>query len=160
MVWADLVTRTNKPTMLFPTSKVANRTWPATYWVELAWLLKERGEHPMIFVLEKDEKWNTAPNYAFGFDINHLAALMLRCKRVICNDSMAAHLAGNMNAKATVLAGPTNHNIFSHCPSVRVMHSKRYDCSPCCYKEPFRGSCDLGCHALYGLFPADVLAAL
>jgi len=154
--WAGLTTqRTPKPIILFPFSKVKSRQWPLNYWVDLAWRLKEKGENPVIFVPEKNDKLNRAPNYCHGYSLTYIAAFMMKAKLVVANDSLPAHMGGTLNVKTLVLAGPTNKNVFHHCPSVEVIHGNM-NCSPCCFRNPFRAPCDLGCFALYSLGVEEV----
>lgn len=157
--WAEVAIRRHpKPIMLFPRGNQLNRQWPANYWLDLAWKLKTEGYNPMIMLETKDDQtFKQAPSVWQGYTFELLAALMRRALLVVGNDSFPAHLAGTLGVPTLVLAGPTTPPVYDHCPSVEMMMSHRTPCVGCCYAENFRASCDLGCHALYALFPDEVL---
>lgn len=158
MEWALTVTRRHKsPIMLFPKSNVKSREWPANYWIELAWKLKGEGEYPIIMLPEADRVFKNTPSVWHGYSFEMLSALMMMAKLVVSNDSFPAHLAGTLDVPTLVLAGPTTKYVFSHMPSVETIASKRMDCVGCCFHSPFRAACDVGCLALYSMFPDDVL---
>lgn len=143
--------------MLFPLSKVVSRIWPANYWIDLAWKLKDKGVHVFTYLPEPNKQFRDMPNLWTGFDFQRIAALMQQAKLVIGNDSFPAHLSSTIGTKTLVMGGPTNGSVYEHYgETTEIVKTKRVPCVGCCFKPPFRQACHEGCFALYGLFPDDV----
>ena len=144
-----------EPILLFPLSKKPCRTWPATYWIDLAWRLRHRGELPMIFLPTQSNDFLAAPFYCHGFSITYLAAMMRLGKCVIGCDSMPAHLAATIGAKTYVLAGPSGDGIYRHAKVTMIRAP--IDCSPCHFRKGWKKGCSAGCEGLFKLSVESVL---
>lgn len=145
--------------LLFPQTLWDSRAWPACYWVELAWRLKERNVNAVVMLADEDKRFTNTPHYLWGFELNKVAALMSTAKLVISNDSGPAHLSGTMRVPTVVTCGPTRSAcVFGHIPDVIPLTTNEEPlCAGCHFKAPFRAACDQGCQALYALKPHVVL---
>lgn len=145
------------PVLLFPQTAWLPREWPASYWVDVAWRLKEAGRPVMVLLTNKDERFTNTPSYWWGLPFGRVAALMERAAVVVGNDSFPAHLAGAIGVRTIALMGPTRPTVFAHAPVVECLASDRIECTGCHFAAPFRAACDQGCLSLFRLFPEDVL---
>lgn len=142
--------------LLFPQVVWKTREWPASYWVDLAWKLKENGVRAVMMLLGEDPRYKNVPAWQWNTPLPQLAALMRHAALVIGNDSFPVHLAGTVGVPTLALMGPTRASIFAHMPDVECLSSS-LDCTGCHFQPPFRAACDQGCMSLYRLFPGDVL---
>jgi len=145
--------------LLFPQTLWQSRAWPACYWVELAWRLKERNVAALTLLANEDKQFTNTPHFMWGFNLNQIAALMSLAKIVVGNDSGPAHLAGTIGVPTIVTCGPTRSAcVFGHIPEVIPLTNDEPPlCAGCHFKAPFRPACDQGCQALYALKPHTVL---
>lgn len=145
--------------LLFPQTLWESRSWPAAYWVELAWRLHERNVPNIVMLANEDKRFTNTPRYLWGYDLRKVAALMSVSTMVIGNDSGPAHLSGTIGIPTVVTCGPTrNACVFGHIPEViAVVNDEPPLCAGCHFKAPFRAACDQGCQALYALKPHVVL---
>jgi ADP-heptose:LPS heptosyltransferase len=146
-----------KLVLLFPQSLWKTREWPANYWVDLSWKLKQAGASVLVLIQNEDTRFQNTPLFQWNTPIPRLAALMQRAALVIGNDSFPAHLAGTVGTPTIALLGPTRPTVFAHMSNVDCLASGRIDCTGCHFQAPFRAACDQGCMSLYRLFPDDVL---
>jgi hypothetical protein len=148
--------------LLFPQTYWDSRSWPACYWVELAWRLKERNVSPVVMMVNEDKRFTNTPHYFWGFDIAKVAALMSVSKLVVGNDSGPAHLSGTIGIPTIITVGPTRPEcVFGHIPEIIALKSEETpDCAGCHFQPPFRAACDQGCQALYALKPHVVLGRI
>jgi ADP-heptose:LPS heptosyltransferase len=142
--------------LLFPQVVWKTREWPASYWVELAWNLKENGCAVHVLFAGEDARFKNTPSFQWNAPFRQIAALMRHAALVIGNDSFPVHLAGTVGVPTLALMGPTRSTVFSHMPEVECLSSS-LDCTGCHFQPPFRAACDQGCMSLYRLFPEDVL---
>jgi hypothetical protein len=143
--------------LLFPQAVWKPREWPANYWVDLAWKLREAGAAVLVLMQGDDARFHNTPVYQWGTPLPQVAALMRRAALVIGNDSFPVHLAGTVGVPTLALMGPTLPTVFAHTPDVECLASAAIDCTGCHFRAPFRAACDQGCLSLYRLFPDDVL---
>jgi hypothetical protein len=143
--------------LLFPQAVWRPREWPANYWVDLAWKLKQAGVAVHILMQPNDPRFHNTPTYRWGTPLPRVAALMRRAALVVGNDSFPAHLAGTVGVPTLALMGPTTASVFAHTPDVECLSSSGLECTGCHFRPPFRAACDQGCMSLYRLFPDDVL---
>jgi ADP-heptose:LPS heptosyltransferase len=143
--------------LLFPQAVWKPREWPASYWVDLAWKLKEAGASVQMLLVNEDPRFANTPAFRWNTSIPKIAALMKHAALVIGNDSFPVHLAGTVGVPTLALMGPTKPTVFAHMPEVECLASTAIDCTGCHFQAPFRAACDQGCMSLYRLFPEDVL---
>jgi hypothetical protein len=143
--------------MLFPQVAWRTREWPANYWVDLAWKLKDHGVGTIIALHERDQRFENTPYFIWGYDYQSLAALIRKAAVVVGNDSFPVHFAGTLGVPSVALMGPTRATVFAHIPEVLCISSSGLDCTGCHFGAPFRPACDQGCMSLYRLFPDDLL---
>jgi hypothetical protein len=145
--------------LLFSQTLWKARAWPACYWVDLAWRLKERNVSAIVVLADKDEQFTNTPRFFWGLSITKVAALMSLAKLVVGNDSGPVHLSGTMGVRSIVTCGPTRSTcVFGHIPEVIALASDEPpNCAGCHFLAPFRAACDQGCQALYALKPHVVL---
>lgn len=160
--WADQTRRElggDELVLLFPQALFQARTWPAAYWIDLAWRLKEQNFAPIVMLAAEDKRFANTPRYAWGYSVNHMAALMSVSKLVVANDSGPAHLAGTIGAPTIAILGPTRAEcVFAHLPEVIAIASDASPgCAGCYFAAPYRAACDQGCQMLYALKPDAVL---
>ena len=157
-VWAAKVAKElgSPLVLLFPQVVWKTREWPANYWVELAWNLKENGCAVHVMFVGDDARFKNTPSFQWNTPFRQIAALMRHAALVIGNDSFPVHLAGTVGVPTLALMGPTRSTVFSHMPEVERLSSS-LDCTGCHFQPPFRAACDQGCMSLYRLFPGDVL---
>lgn len=156
--WADQRLRElgHPLVLLFPQTAWRTREWPASYWVDVAWKLKERGVPVLLLMAPKDDRFTNTPLFWWGLSIEQTAALIQRAALVVGNDSFPAHLAGALGVPTLALLGPTRPTVFAHAPAVECLTST-LDCTGCHFGTPFRAACDQGCLSLFRLFPEDIV---
>lgn len=149
----------NDLVLLFPQTLWESRSWPAAYWVELAWRLKERSVPAIVMLANEDKRYTNTPRFLWGFDLRKVAALMSVARLVVGSDSGPAHLAGTIGVPTIVTSGPTRSAcVFGHIPEIIALTNDEAPlCAGCHFKAPFRAACDQGCQALYALKPHQVL---
>lgn len=144
--------------VLCPHTHFKTREWPAAYWMDLNWQLRERN-CDVVWMLEHDDRQyvNRGPSVAyFGNSMRDCAKLLNSAAIVIGNDSMPAHLGGTIGRPTLAMMGPTHRNVFAHVSDVLPMHSEAVDCVGCHFGRPFRVACDMMCAGLATLLPGDV----
>jgi hypothetical protein len=160
--WAEkTVNEVGKPlVVLFPQSAWRTREWPANYWIDLAWKLRDHGIATITSLQDQDRNFANTPYYIWGFSFQSLAALIRKAVIVVGNDSFPAHLSGTLGVPTMALLGPTRATVFAHIPEVMCLSSTGLECTGCHFGAPFRPACDQGCMSLYRLFPDDLLRLL
>ncbi len=146
--------------VLFPQTAWRTREWPVSYWIDLAWKLKDHGIATIVSLHNQDQRFANTPYYIWGFSFPSLAALILKAAVVVGNDSFPAHFSGTLGVPTFALMGPTRATVFAHIPEVECLSSSRLECTGCHFGAPFRPACDQGCMSLYRLFPDDLLRLL
>ncbi|MDR3721806.1 MAG: glycosyltransferase family 9 protein [Candidatus Acidoferrales bacterium] len=141
--------------LVFPQGHWTPRVWPRNYYVELCHRLKRHGCNVAVVLTEPDAAFSQFRTIA-GQSLLFVAAMMQRAELVIGNDSGPAHLAGTLGRPVLAIHGPTTERIFAHLPEVTCLRKRALDCAGCHCLEPFRASCELGCHELYRTFPETV----
>lgn len=161
LAWAAQVKErfSNDLVLLFPQASTNVRAWPPAYWVDLAWMLKQRNVAAVTMLANEDERFKATPDFYWSVDLEKLTALIRLASLVVANDSGPAHLAGTMRVPTIVTAGPTRRScVYGHIPEVMVLTSDEAPrCAGCHFMAPYRAACDLGCQALYSLQPHVVL---
>lgn len=142
--------------LLFPEVEWVPREWPASYWVDLAWMLHQSNYDVRIFTKRENPKFSNTPRFFYEQDIINVAALMKEASVVVGNDSGPVNLSGTLNVPTLALCGPTTSSCFSHLPTVEVLAST-YHCTGCYFGEPFRPACDQGCKSLFMLDAKTVM---
>ena len=146
--------------LLFPQTDFFMRAWPAVYWIELSWLLKDRGIPVAVLLRDEDSLYtNNVPSLFVGCSLMKVAALMRMAAMVVGNDSGPAHLAGTIGVPVLALVGSSRpFCAFGHIPDVIPLSSgEPPGCAGCQYGPPYRAACDLACQSLYSLWPRVVL---
>ena len=141
--------------LLFPECAWPVRTWPRSYWHELARLLKEAGVDFAIVTEKRAEEFG-AYRCIYGQSLAFIAGAIQQAQLVVGNDSGPAHLAGTIGTRTLVIHGPTTERIFAHIPEVTSHRKRALPCAGCEYVASFRDSCRHGCHELYRTFPEEV----
>jgi ADP-heptose:LPS heptosyltransferase len=132
------------------------REWPASYWVDVAWKLKEAGVPAVVLLANEDKRFTNTPSFWWGMPVGRVAAVMRRAAVVVGNDSFPAHLAGAVGVPTLALLGPTRPTVFAHSTSVQCLASEAISCTGCHFAAPFRAACDQGCLSLFRLYPEVV----
>ncbi len=133
---------------LHPGSRWASKRWPARAYAELADRLAVEAKARVILtgsaeerpLCEQIRRWaKTKPIVAAGAtSLNELAALMRRCRVLVCGDSAPIHMAAAGGAACVAIFGPTSH--VRHLPPNPRQKVLRVElpCSPCyrsrCYR--------------------------
>lgn len=164
MEWAREIQAANgeELVLLFPQTHWIPREWPACYWVDLAWQLKERNVPTLTMLSNEDKRYTNTPLFYWGFSLRQVCALMSVAALVVGVDSGPAHLAATVGVRTIALMGPTRPEcVFGHVPEVIAMTNRDLPgCAGCHFGSPFRAACDQGCHTLYALRPHVVLARI
>lgn len=150
--------RASANVLIFPHCVWPPRTWPKSYFVELAWRLAQRGLSIKMVTEHRDyELLMFHGIYKKSWD--YIAAAIQWADLVIGNDSGPAHLAGTIGTRALAIHGPTQERIYGYVPEVTSYRKKALPCAGCHCLPPFPigGACQLGCGELYRTFPEDVL---
>jgi hypothetical protein len=161
--WAEKFSRDRRArnglVLLFPQAEYACRRWPASYWVDLAWTLKEQGYETVTVMGRVEEQYCNVPLWINGHSWHQVAALMTKSSAVVGNDSGPVHLAGTIGVPTFALVGPTNPAVFSHVPEVRVVRDESLSCVGC-HWDPlkYRAACDQTCRSMMRLEPERVAA--
>jgi hypothetical protein len=157
--WAENTVRERgRPlVVLFPQTAWRTREWPANYWIDLAWKLKDQGIATIVSLDNQDQRFANTPYYIWGFSFASLAALIRKAAIVVGNDSFPTHFSGTLGVPTIALMGPTKATVFAHIPEVECLASTGLECTGCHFGAPFRPACDQGCMSLYRLFPDDLL---
>jgi heptosyltransferase-3 len=102
---------------LHPGSGSAAKNWPLERFLELGWRLEARGLRILLVLGPADEaiasrvtREHTARHWlrAEGLDLAVLAALLLRCRAFVGNDSGISHLAGQLGIATVALFGASD----------------------------------------------------
>jgi hypothetical protein len=145
--------------VLFPSATWKPREWPQSHWLDLAWLLKERG----LKVIGLDSDGGTVksmPHYATGMSWRWIAGACVGAAAVVGNDSGPVHVAATVNPRGTVmLAGPTRNVVASY--GAEEWGGPRA-CDACYFEaaKGFRAACDKQCRSLMELTPEVVCARI
>ena len=153
-----------KRVLLCPQTCWQPRAWLPTYWIDLAWKLKQRG-YGVAMCLQTDEAcYKQVPYRFFGYSLNTVGWMMSNSNMVIGVDSMPAHFAGTIGTKTLALLGPTKPTVFMHIGNVYCLQSGMLDCVGCHFAnnqgKGFRACCDQGCSSLFSLLPDQVLGTV
>lgn len=107
--------------LLLTRSNQREREW--THWDELEAMLQGEG----LTTFRPSTTWRPT------------AAMMLRTKLVIGNDSAPAHLSGTLDVPTIALLGPTTPSVFAHLQSVHCLQTEKRElmCSGCWYSVGF-----------------------
>lgn len=135
--------------------------------MRLAWSLHSEGIHTVAIDRSKDVV-EPFPFFAFGYDWNHVLALLGKASVVAGNDSGITHLAATVGVPTVAALGPTDRSIvFGHCLDVlRSVGMESVNCFGCHfrYDKGYRIACDHGCEALartpWESLEAEIRAAL
>ena len=152
-----------KLVVLFPFAEWAPRMWPLNYWLDLSWLLVQKGFGVVCLApSSKESAIKGFPHFRWGQGWIDVAATIKEADIVIGNDSGPAHLAGTLGVKTIAIMGPTK-KVFAHCPSVEEVSFTPMPCTGCHFQrdQGFRAACDVGCRSLMSLTPelvADMVA--
>jgi heptosyltransferase-2 len=132
---------------LAPGSVWATKCWPAEYYAELAGALIQKG-FGIVLIGGKEDKHKCDEiakqlpsgcyvNPAGATNLLESAALISRCRAMICNDSGALHLANAMQVKVFAFFGPTVQRIgyYPYREGDKVFETE-LDCRPCSSHGP------------------------
>jgi heptosyltransferase III len=95
--------------VIHPTSRVLEKNWLPERFCTLAEKLKDKGYTPVFSVSPSEKKdWSWVEDKGFALPelptLSSLAALIYESGYVIGNDSLAGHLASNLNIPALIIA--------------------------------------------------------
>lgn len=145
--------------VLFPNATWRPREWPQAHWLDLAWLLKERG-FKVVGLSSDGGTVKRMPHYAVGMNWRWLAGACVGAAAVVGNDSGPVHVAATVNPGGTVmLAGPTRNVVASY--GAEEWGGPRA-CDACYFEagRGFRAACDEQCRSLMELTPEVVCARI
>lgn len=149
--WAEEVVARQRTIVIAPQAAHASRSLPRQKRIRLAWALHEKGVRTVAIDRNK-EVVEPFPLYAFGYDWEHVLALLDKSCIVLGNDSGVTHLAATVGKPTLAALGPTHPNIvFGHCLDVvKIISSPSVACLSChfSYDRGYRVACDHGCEAL------------
>ncbi len=150
-----------KRVLLCPQTHWQPRAWLPTYWIDLAWKLKQQGFGVAMCLMDDEPCYKQVPYRFFGYSLNTVGWMMRNSNMVIGVDSMPAHFAGTIGTKPLALMGPTKPTVFTHIANVYCLQSGMLPCVGCHFAnnngKGFRACCDQGCSSLFSLFPDSVL---
>lgn len=119
------------------------RRWMPERFRELAERIMERCHAKVILIWGGYEEEQLAIDISRGLHIKPLlapkttimemAALMKRCKIVVCNDSGLLHVAVSQNVPTISMFGPANENVYGPYPksSKNIVLTSSAECRPC-----------------------------
>ena len=156
----ELGRRASANVLIFPHCVWPPRTWPKSYFIELAYMLQQRGLTVKMVTEERDYELLSFHGI-YKKSWHFIAAAIQWADLVIGNDSGPAHLAGTIGTRALAIHGPTQERIYGYLPEVTSYRKKALPCAGCHCLPPFpKGTaCNIGCGELYRTFPEDVLPA-
>ena len=158
---AKALGRTRYRVLVFPHGSWTPRTWPKTYFIELALLLQKAGIDPLIITRQRDYFFISSRRFhcTFNQSLTTIAAWMQMADLVIGNDSGPAHFAGTLGTKVLTVHGPTTERIYGHLPEVTCFRKRALPCAGCHCQPPYRISCEAGCFELMRTYPEEVFDA-
>nr|MDK2850882.1 heptosyltransferase [Candidatus Cloacimonadota bacterium] len=151
---------------LAPGSVWATKCWPTEYYADLAMKLDKAGYGVVLIGSQDDlpkceivkESCPKALILAGKTDLLQSAAVISRCKLMICNDSGALHLANAMQTRVVAFFGPTTKSFgyFPFRPGDYVFEIP-LDCRPCSSHGPMK--CPLKHHnCMRNILPSTVFS--
>jgi hypothetical protein len=147
-------------TLLFPFAAKKCRMWPLHHWIDLYETLEAEGYNPIMLIPEQTNEL-TGIKYYWGYSCHVLAALILKAKVTICNDSFPMHLASTLDKETIVLLGPSPDNAFWHYDMNKIkMIRSDMTCTPCNFRKPMRQACVAACESLHAITPEEVANAV
>jgi len=166
--WEMMSGREGKLIVLLPGARHAPKEWPLFHFAELARLVQNRGDTPVV-VLPPD---NTEIGSVLQdmeesvilaepvTDIMELASLLAAADGVVANDSGPMHLSAALGTPTVGLFGPTSPDLGFTPRGNRVTHIHRaISCSPCS-KHGQRVCWKRERNCMLDITPRDVIDAL
>jgi hypothetical protein len=149
--WADKIVDGQPMVVFAPKAAHGSRSLATQKWLRVAWALKEEGVRTVAIDRSK-EVVEHFPFFAYGYDWEHVLALLSLATVVAGNDSGIPHLSATIGRPTVVTLGPTIESIvFGHCQDVvRVVSRPDVECFGCHFRfeKGYRVACDHGCEAL------------
>lgn len=149
--WASEMLEGKPVAVIAPRAAHGSRSLPLQKWIRTAWSLHDDGIRTIAIDRER-EVVEPFPHYAFGYDWQHVLALLSLARVVAGNDSGIPHLSATIGVPTVVAMGPTvGPIIFGHCSDVvRQVSRPDIPCFGCHFRHDkgYRIACDHGCEAL------------
>ncbi|GAA4323670.1 glycosyltransferase family 9 protein [Pigmentiphaga soli] len=159
----DLGLRPPRTVVFHPGARLPSRRWPVAYFAQVMRALSDAGWHlavtggaderPLVHSLI-DAAGVPAHDLSGRTSLGGLAALLARCRLLVCNDTGVSHVAAAMRTPSVVVA--SGSDVRRWAPLDRVRHRvvwKDMPCRPCAHHE-----CPIGHPCAVGLSPQPVLA--
>lgn len=151
IAWATSMVEAQAVVVIAPRSAHGSRSLPMQKWIRVAWALQEEGVRTIAIDRDQDAVQHF-PFYAYGYDWQHVLALLSLSAVVAANDSGIAHLSATIGRPTVVAMGPTIGTIiFGHSTDVvRQVTSEQIECRGCHFRfeKGYRVACDYGCEVL------------
>lgn len=161
--WATAMIEAKPVVVIAPRAAHGSRSLPVQKWIRTAWALHEQGVRTIAIDRDKDAV-TCFPMYAYGYDWQHVLALLSLAAVVAGNDSGIGHLAATIGRPTVVAMGPTvGPIIFGHCLDVvRQVNRPDVPCLGCHFRHDkgYRIACDHGCEALSMIGWRDLMTAI
>ncbi len=126
---------------IHPLTNVKKRNWPAERFARLGCKISRAyGANIIIFGDSKQRKdaekigrviGEKAVVQAGETSIQAAAAILKRCKLLICNDSSMMHIAAAIGTPMVAVWGPSNHMRRAYFEDDQIVVRKNLPCSPC-----------------------------
>lgn len=146
--------------ILVPYAAWSNRSWPIQHWMALEEALNNAGHKTLVLDSPGDGK-RTIMFRSFRFwgqPARKVAALILKSKLVVGNDSGMVHFAGALGQKAIAVCGPVKgKKIFGFWPTVRTLQGD-LPCDGCYWQgHYYTRTCRTSCVDLGTITPRRVM---
>lgn len=153
-------------TLVFPNCAWPQRSWPRSYWSDLARSMHHAGLCPVVMASSADEHRTCAYPYSVhGNTPGECWAMLENADLVIAADTGPAHAAVTMGRPTVVFQGPTRVEwVFGHALEcvTGVDAGHVVPCTGCDLDaaKGFRAACHHGCQSLFQLTPTMALQAV
>ncbi|MBW6515968.1 MAG: lipopolysaccharide heptosyltransferase II [Candidatus Cloacimonetes bacterium] len=144
----DLIQSVYKPLVaVAPGSVWKTKCWPKEYYIELISLIKDRANFVFIGSQEENALCDTilknsgcvGINIAGKTTILQSAAVIDKCKFILCNDSGALHVSNAVQTRVVGFFGPTVKKFgFFPFREGDLVFETNQDCRPCSHHGPIK----------------------
>ncbi|MBN2036647.1 MAG: glycosyltransferase family 9 protein [Chitinispirillaceae bacterium] len=145
---------------IHPGSGSAKKNWPFERFVAVAGHLRSKG-YGTVWLRGPSEQTMAFPANDLvleGVPLPHLAAVLMRSRLYIGNDSGITHLAAVVNCPTVAIFGPSDSNVWGPRGGMVTIVHKRAACSPCHRAGTARATCGQEC--LRRIMVDDVLKVI
>jgi ADP-heptose:LPS heptosyltransferase len=151
---------------IHPGAACAEKQWPLERFLAVAAALRERA--PLVVLAGPGEegllkRWRQAPGTSADWlvrpdTIGRLAAVLARCRLLLCNDSGPMHVAGAVGTPVAAVFGATSPALFGPLDRKRNRVVQAACDRAGCWVPPGRPACDRRC--IDSIAPSRVIAAV